>query len=102
MDIEGLQPRVCAGDRQRPDGWRSDKGDRLAAPDGAFGHAICDRIVVKGRSIVAARLTAAAYANGLALALPQVVMARPEGCERALPTVVVEGVANLVAALRAA
>ena len=46
-------------------------------------HAIYDRIVVKGRSIVAARLTPAAYANGLALALPQVVMARPEGFGRA-------------------
>jgi hypothetical protein len=44
-------------------------------------HAIYDRIVVKGRSIVAARLTPAAYANGLALALPQVVRARPEGFE---------------------
>jgi hypothetical protein len=44
-------------------------------------HAIYDRVVVKGRMIVAARLTPAAYANGLALALPQVVMARPEGFE---------------------
>ncbi len=44
-------------------------------------HAIYERIVVKGRSIVAARLTPAAYSNGLALALPQVVMARPEGFE---------------------
>jgi hypothetical protein len=44
-------------------------------------HAIYDRIVVKGRSIVAARLTPAAYSNGLALALPQVVMARPEVSE---------------------
>ncbi len=44
-------------------------------------HAIYDRLVVKGRSIVAARLTPAAYSNGLALALPQVVMARPEGFE---------------------
>jgi hypothetical protein len=44
-------------------------------------HAIYDRIVVAGRSIVAARLTPAAYSNGLALALPQVVMARPEGFE---------------------
>ena len=42
--------------------------------------------VVKGRSIVAARLTPAAYSNGLALALPQVVMARPEGFGRALAT----------------
>jgi len=37
--------------------------------------AMYDRIIVKGRSIVAARLTPAAYSNGLALALPQVVMA---------------------------
>ena len=44
-------------------------------------HAIYDRIVVAGRSILAARLTPAAYKNGLALALPQVVMARPEGFE---------------------
>ncbi len=41
-------------------------------------HAIYDRIVVAGPSIVSVRLTPAAYANGLALALPQVVMARPE------------------------
>ena len=44
-------------------------------------HAIYDRIVVAGRSIVAARLTPAAYSNGLALTLPQVVLARPEGFE---------------------
>ncbi len=44
-------------------------------------HAIYDRIVVVGRSIISARLTPAAYSNGLALALPQVVMARPEGFE---------------------
>lgn len=39
-------------------------------------HAIYERITVVGRSIVSVRLTQAAYANGLALALPQVVMAR--------------------------
>jgi hypothetical protein len=44
-------------------------------------HAIYDRIIVVGSSIVSARLTPAAYSNGLALALPQVVMARPEGFE---------------------
>ena len=65
-------------------------------------HAIYDRIGVKGRSIVAARLTAAAYSNGLALALPQVVMARPEGSEHSLPSIVIEGVEALVEALRAA
>jgi len=41
-------------------------------------HAIYERIVVAGRRIVSARLTAAAYEHGLALALPEkVVMARP-------------------------
>ena len=44
-------------------------------------HAIYERITVVGRSIVSVRLTPAAYSNGLALALPQVVMARPEGLE---------------------
>jgi hypothetical protein len=45
---------------------------------------IYDRIVVAGRSIVAAGLTSAAYSNGLALALPDAVMARPTGIGRAL------------------
>ena len=35
---------------------------------------------------MSAHLTPAAYANGLALALPEVVMARPEGAGRALTT----------------
>ena len=48
-------------------------------------HAIYDGIVVRGREIVSAHLTPAAYANGLALALPEVVMARPEGFEPPTP-----------------
>jgi hypothetical protein len=41
-------------------------------------HAIYERIVVAGREFVSARLTTAAYAHGLALALPeQVARARP-------------------------
>jgi len=41
-------------------------------------HAIYERITVAGPEIVGVRLTAAAYAHGLALALPEkVVMARP-------------------------
>jgi hypothetical protein len=44
-------------------------------------HAIYDHITVVGPTVVSARLTPAAYANGLALALPQVVRARPEGFE---------------------
>ena len=43
-------------------------------------HAIYDRIIVAGRRIVTVRLTPAAYAHGLALALPEKVeMARPTG-----------------------
>jgi hypothetical protein len=50
-------------------------------------HAIYERIVVAGRSFVSARLTPAAYAHGLALALPEkVAMARPTGVGRALAT----------------
>jgi hypothetical protein len=46
-------------------------------------HAIYERIVVAGRRIVSVRLTTAAYANGLALALPEkVAMARPTGVGR--------------------
>ena len=41
-------------------------------------HAIYERIIVAGREIVGVRLTPAAYAHGLALALPEkVAMARP-------------------------
>ena len=47
-------------------------------------HAIYERIVVAGRSFVSARLTPAAYAHGLALAMPEkVAMARPTGFEPA-------------------
>lgn len=46
-------------------------------------HAIYERIVVAGRSLVSARLTPAAYAHGLALALPEkVLVARPTGFKR--------------------
>ena len=47
-------------------------------------HAIYERIVVAGRSFVSVPLTPAAYAHGLALALPEKVeMARPTGFEPA-------------------
>jgi hypothetical protein len=42
-------------------------------------HAIYERIVVAGPAFVSARLTPAAEQHGLALALPQVVMAPPAG-----------------------
>lgn len=47
-------------------------------------HAIYDGITVAGPVIVGVRLTQAAYAHGLALALPEKVeMARPTGLEPA-------------------
>ena len=47
-------------------------------------HAIYERITVAGPEIVGVRLTAAAYADGLALAPPdKVEMARPTGFEPA-------------------
>ncbi len=47
-------------------------------------HAIYEQITVAGPEIVGVRLTAAAYAHGLALALPEKVeMARPTGFNRA-------------------
>ncbi len=46
-------------------------------------HAIYERIVVTGRTIVSIRLTPSAYAHGLALALPtKVALARPTGFGR--------------------
>jgi hypothetical protein len=47
-------------------------------------HRIYERITVAGPEIVGVRLTQAAYAHGLALALPEKVeMARPTGFEPA-------------------
>ena len=46
-------------------------------------HAIYERIVVAGERIVSVRLTPEAQAHGMALALPQVVKARPTGFEPA-------------------
>jgi hypothetical protein len=46
-------------------------------------HAIYDRIVMAGERIVSTRLTPDAQGHGMALALPQVVMARPTGFEPA-------------------
>ncbi len=47
-------------------------------------HAIYERIIGRRAEIVGVRLTPAAYAHGLALALPEkVVMARPTGFEPA-------------------
>jgi hypothetical protein len=61
---------------------------QIGAPDASkekadLMHAIYDRITVAGPEIVSVRLTQAAYAHGLALALPEKVeMARPTGVGR--------------------
>ena len=53
-------------------------------------HAIYERITVAGPEIVGVRLTPAAYAHGLALALPEkAAMARPTGFEPADATIIV-------------
>jgi hypothetical protein len=46
-------------------------------------HAIYERIVIEGLRFVGPRLTPAAYRHGMAVALPEAVMARPTGVERA-------------------
>ena len=61
-----------------PSAWQlpKDRADLMLA--------IYERITVAGPEIVGVRLTAAAFAHGLALALPdKVVMARPTGVGRA-------------------
>jgi hypothetical protein len=49
-------------------------------------HAVYERIVIEGPRFVGLRLTPAAYRHGLALALPEAVMARPTGVGRAIAT----------------
>jgi DNA invertase Pin-like site-specific DNA recombinase len=66
-------------------------------------HAIYERITVTGRTIVSIRLTPAAYAHGLAVAMPtKVALARPTGVGRALATyeIPIEGRDEWVAAAR--
>jgi hypothetical protein len=65
-------------------------------------HAIYDRIVVEGPRFVSVRLTSAAYQHGLALALPDAVMARPTGVGRAISTytIPIEGRDEWLAAAR--
>ncbi len=46
-------------------------------------HAVYERIFIEGPRFVGLRLTPAAYQHGLALALPDAVMARPTGLEPA-------------------
>ena len=46
-------------------------------------HAVYERIVIEGPRFIGLRLTPAAYRHGLALVLPDAVMARPTGFEPA-------------------
>ena len=72
--------------------WLRALGESLQAADAPkeradLMHAIYERITVAGPEIVGVRLTQAAYAHGLALALPEkVVLARPTGVGRAIST----------------
>jgi len=65
-------------------------------------HAIYERIVIEGPRFIGLRLTPATYRHGLALALPEAVMARPTGVGRALATyeISIEGRDEWVAASR--
>ena len=66
-------------------------------------HAIDDRITVAGPEIVGVRLTQAAYAHGLTLALPEKVeLVRPTGVGRAAATytIPIEGRDEWLAAAR--
>jgi hypothetical protein len=65
-------------------------------------HAIYERIVIGGPRFVGLRLTPAAYRHGLALALPEAVMARPTGFGRALTacSIPIEGRDEWLAAAR--
>ena len=69
--------------------WLRALGQALQGPEtskekAGVMHAIYDRITVAGPEMVGVRLTQAAYAHGLALALPEKVeLARPTGFEPA-------------------
>jgi hypothetical protein len=75
---------------QRAVEWLRALGESFQAADvpkekADLMHAIYERITAAGPEIVGVRLTAAAYAHGLALALPEkAVMARPTGVGSAL------------------
>ena len=79
-------------------------GAHCAPVHGTCPHqdAVDGPIVIEGPRFVCLRLTPAAYRHGLALALPDAVMARPTGVGRALPTyeILIEGRDEWLAAAR--
>ena len=87
---DAVVERTAAGlPAERALEWLRALGESLQAPHASrekadVMHAIYDRITVAGPEIVGVRLTQAAYAHGLALALPEKVeLARPTGVGRA-------------------
>ena len=104
---DAITERTAPGlTRPRAVEWLRALGESFQAADvpkekADLMHAIYERITVAGPEIVGVRLTAAAYAHGLALALPEKVeMARPTGFERAITTyrIQIEGRDEWVAA----
>ena len=90
---DGLINRTTAGPSpQRAIEWLRALSDWIQLADVPAAkadllHAIYERITVAGPEIVGVRLTAVAYAHGLALALPEkVAMARPTGVRRGITT----------------
>ena len=72
-----LRPDVLAESWQKAD-LVEEKSDVI--------HAFDERIVIEGPHFVGLRLTPAAYRHGMALALPEAVMARPTGVRRGITT----------------
>ena len=80
-DRELVASRAVEWLRAFADAWRDAD---VAEAKAELIHAIYERVIVAGRRFVEVRLTPAAYKHGLALALPDAVLARPEGLGRAL------------------
>ena len=73
----GLADRAVAWLQTLPATWKEADVPEAKAE---LLHAVYERIVVTGRTIVSIRLTPSAYAHGLAVALPtKVALARPTG-----------------------
>lgn len=100
-----IMERTAAGvSGQRAVEWLRTLGESLKGTENAdLLHATYERITVAGPRIVSVRLTQAACAHGLALALPEkVAMARPTGVGHAFATydIPIEGRDEWVAAAR--
>jgi hypothetical protein len=87
LNPDASRPLWAGPSGQRAVEWLRSLGESIPLADvpeeeADPAHLIYERITVGGPEIVGVRLTAAAYAHGLALALPEkAVMARPTGFE---------------------